>query len=137
TVALRNGADEGSPARAVQIDTATTEIAPAVGKLEGSLRVEPTPSDATVAIDGKEVSDGSWTGNLPSGQHEVTVRATWHETITQPVRITSRSSQAVRPVLETVPRAFLEIAAGFLPLYETSARLELGPCNDACFGTFL
>src|SRR5205823_6095376 len=106
-------------------------------KLEGALRVEPTPSDAIVLVDGKEVAHGSWSGKLPSGQHEVTVRALWHETVTQPVRITSRSSQAVRPILETVPRAYFEIAAGFIPVYDATAHLELGACNDACFGTFL
>lgn len=137
-VGLRNASDEGTDASTVRVETGgTTEIAPPLGKLDGALRVEPTPSDAIVAIDGKDVGRGSWSGVLPSGQHEVVVRAAWHETVRQPVRISSRASQAVRPVLETVPRAFMEIAAGFIAFYDTTARLELGPCNDACFGTMI
>src|SRR5262249_11346884 len=43
--------------------------------LDGSLRVEASPGEGAISIDGKRVAQGAWEGRLPLGAHSVEVAA--------------------------------------------------------------
>jgi hypothetical protein len=136
-VRVRNAKDEGSEPRAVEVRTGhTVEIVPEIHRLSGRLRVEPTPGDARVSIDGVVASRGSYVGDVTSGRHEVAVSAPWYETHTQAVWVSSRAAQAVRPVLQPVPRAYADVSAGVVPLFDATAHLASGACTDSCIGMF-
>jgi hypothetical protein len=50
-------------------------LEPPVKQLDAPLRVEATPAEAAVAVDGTVVAHGRWEGRLPLGTHTVTVSA--------------------------------------------------------------
>lgn len=135
-VSVRNASDEGSVPQAIEIRaTQTTTLDPNIAKLSGRLRVEPTPNDAAVFVDGTKVSQGSFNADVASGRHLVVVSAPWYETTTDAVHVSSRNAQAVRPVLLSLPRAYLDIAAGAVPAFDSTAHLNLGiGCAQPCAG---
>jgi hypothetical protein len=55
--------------------------------LDSVLRVEPSPPDAKVAIDGVEIGIGSYFGRLKSGDHKVEVRQDGFVTETESVKL--------------------------------------------------
>lgn len=73
-VFLRGEGNLGTqPASAAVRINQVTPIVLALEALECPLRVEPTPSGATVAIDGVVVGNGVWDGRLRKGRHKVEV----------------------------------------------------------------
>lgn len=73
-VFLRGEGNLGTqPASATVRINQVTPIVLALEALECPLRVEPTPSGATVAIDGVVVGSGVWDGRLRKGRHKVEV----------------------------------------------------------------
>jgi hypothetical protein len=138
-VSIRHG-DHGTIAREVDIGTGTTtDLALEPRVLDGALRIEPTPSDARVIVDGTRVSQGAWSGELPSGEHRVRVEAPWYVPETRVVDLTSRGVQAVRPVLLPTSRAYLELVAGFaVPgMFDVGVRGGIGVCNVSCVGNLI
>ena len=136
TVALRSADGAlGTDPRTVDIATGqVTSLELTASRLSGVLRVEPTPSDASVAIDGKKVPRGSWGGAVLVGKHDVRVAADWYEPEQQTVTVVATGVQAVRPTLARVPRADVEVSAGPTPFYDSGVRGGIGACNAACFG---
>ncbi len=136
TVALRNTqGDVGSEARTLEIATDhTTELTLPVHQLSGMLRVEPTPSQANVLIDGQHVANGSWGGLVLVGKHDVRIESPWYEPETETVRVKSTGIQAVRPILAPMPRAYIDVSAGIVPLYDPGVRGGIGACNTSCIG---
>jgi hypothetical protein len=129
-VALRGPGDSGAPARAVRIDVgATAQVTLTGATLPSELRIEPLPSNARVAIDGREVARGSWTGWLPSGDHTMALSAGWHEASTFQVRTSSRAPTVVRPELEPVRRLYAEILGG---IAWADTRSVLRDCGGGC-----
>ncbi len=61
------------PASATVRINQVTPIVLALEPLECPLRVEPTPSGATVAVDGVAVGAGVWDGRLRKGRHKIEV----------------------------------------------------------------
>lgn len=61
------------PANATVRINQVTPIVLALEALESSLRVEPSPSGATVAVDGVVVGNGLWDGRLRKGRHKIEV----------------------------------------------------------------
>jgi hypothetical protein len=125
--------------------TVPTEIELAMGEtkrltlaaiaLPGELRVEPSPADAHVAVDGREVSRGSWSGSMPSGEHVVDVGAEWHESERLPVRVSSTASQSLRPALREVPRMYVDLWGGPPMAFDMGDR-GITKCST-CEGTFI
>ncbi|WP_437947406.1 PEGA domain-containing protein [Sorangium sp. So ce296] len=76
TVELRGAGRLGSPPVqvAVEVDR-TVPLTLSAEELAASLRVEPVPVNATVAIDGVTVGRGVWEGRLRAGAHRVEVAA--------------------------------------------------------------
>ncbi len=73
-VALRGEGDQGTPpVRVVVEEGRTAPLTLAAEVLAASLRVEPVPIDASVAIDGVTVGRGVWEGRLRAGTHVVEV----------------------------------------------------------------
>lgn len=76
TVFLRGKGDVGTPpSSAVVKQNSTAELTLSAVKLDASIRIEPTPSNAQVNIDGVSVGNGIWEGRLTSGRHRVEVAA--------------------------------------------------------------
>jgi hypothetical protein len=127
TVSLRCEHDVGT--RPSEVDVATgevREVALVAGPLPGELRVEPTPSEAHVFVDGREVARGSWHGELPGGEHQVVVSADWYETQQMSVLLTSRGTQALRPVLRPLPRLYFDLWGGAAIAQTTALRPTCG-----------
>ena len=73
-VFLRGEGNLGTqPANATVRINQVTPIVLALEALDSSLRVEPTPSGASVAVDGVVVGNGLWDGRLRKGQHKIEV----------------------------------------------------------------
>ncbi len=73
-VFLRGEGNLGTqPANATVRINQVTPIVLALEALDCSLRVEPTPSGASVAVDGVVVGNGLWDGRLRKGRHKVEV----------------------------------------------------------------
>ncbi|HEV3189600.1 MAG TPA: PEGA domain-containing protein, partial [Polyangiaceae bacterium] len=135
TVALRSEAERGTEPRAIEVDLAhPLDLVLDARPLLGQLRVEPTPADARIRVDGKDVGRGSWSGYLQPGEHGVSASADWHETTTMTVRTSSRSPRVLRPTLRTVPRMSAELWAGPTPYSDLGAR-NAPNCNAGCVGS--
>ncbi|MDB5217697.1 MAG: uncharacterized protein JWO86_5624 [Myxococcaceae bacterium] len=73
-VYLRGEGNLGTqPANATVRINQVTPIVLALEALDCSLRVEPTPNGATVAVDGVVVGNGLWDGRLRRGRHKIEV----------------------------------------------------------------
>ncbi len=73
-VFLRGDGNLGTqPANATVRINQVTPIVLALEALESQLRVEPSPSGASVAVDGVVVGSGLWDGRLRKGRHKVEV----------------------------------------------------------------
>jgi hypothetical protein len=135
TVALAGGRDFGAPPRAVRVVTGKTErVELAAGPLPAELRVEPTPTNAVVSVDGAVVSKGTWASSLPSGRHVVEVTAPWHEPRRTDVALGSEEPREIRVALDPVRRVSIELFGGptVLPAYESAVR-----ACASCTGYFL
>jgi PEGA domain len=76
TVLLRGNDELGTPpSSAVVKQGSSAELTLRAAKLDASIRVEPTPSNAEVDIDGVSVGHGIWEGRLASGQHRLEIGA--------------------------------------------------------------
>jgi hypothetical protein len=71
----------------------------AVERHEGRLRIETTPAEATIELDGKVVGSGTWDGPLPSGGHQLIVKRSGFQTYTSEITITDDQSREVRATL--------------------------------------
>lgn len=75
-VFLRGDKDMGTPpSSAVLKKDASTALALRAVKLDATIRIEPTPSNAQVNIDGVSVGNGVWEGRLTSGKHRIEIAA--------------------------------------------------------------
>ena len=112
------------PANATVRINQVTPIVLALEPLESSLRVEPTPSGATVAVDGVVVGSGLWDGRLRRGRHKVEVAQNGFLPQAREVDLSQGSSERVILALERDPdsplwqaqkraRIFGEIGGGF------------------------
>ncbi|MDB4933563.1 MAG: uncharacterized protein JWP87_535 [Labilithrix sp.] len=73
-VFLRGEGNLGTqPANATVRINQVTPIVLALEPLDCSLRVEPTPSGASVAVDGVVVGNGLWDGRLRKGRHKIEI----------------------------------------------------------------
>lgn len=76
TVYLRGENDLGTPPSVATVfANKMSNLSLKAGVLDAELRVEPSPSNARIDIDGVQVGNGVWQGRLKSGQHKVEVTA--------------------------------------------------------------
>ncbi|WP_437737186.1 PEGA domain-containing protein [Sorangium sp. So ce1335] len=76
TVALRGEGRLGTPPVRVEVEAdRTVPLTLSAEELAASLRVEPVPVNATVAVDGVTVGRGLWEGRLRAGAHRVEIAA--------------------------------------------------------------
>ncbi|MGO9710041.1 MAG: PEGA domain-containing protein [Polyangiaceae bacterium] len=71
----------------------------AVERHEGKLRIEATPVEASIEVDGKIVGSGTWEGGLPSGGHQVIVKRPGFQPYTSEITISDDQSRDVKATL--------------------------------------
>jgi hypothetical protein len=79
-------------------------IALSARDLDAALRVEATPREATIVIDGKEVARGSWEGRLPLGSHALDIAASGFLPSRQQLALMPRRQPQIRVDLSRAPR---------------------------------
>nr|HMR04856.1 PEGA domain-containing protein [Polyangiaceae bacterium] len=101
TVLLRGEGDLGTPPTAATVkQNQTTTLRLSAAVLDTSLRVEPTPANARIDIDGVPVGNGVWEGRLNSGTHKVEVMTEGFLAYSREVRLVSGQREVVRVALE-------------------------------------
>jgi len=117
TVALRGASDEGSVAKPVQVVAdKSTDLSLEATKLPGELRVDPTPSDAEIFVDGKKVGAGPFKGDVSAGTHVITVTAPWHREHSTAVTFVPGRSEAMSVSLDRIRRFYFELQPVVNPL---------------------
>jgi hypothetical protein len=138
-VTLRGEANFGTPpsSAAVRAGESLRLVLRAV-PLDSELRVEPTPSNARVFIDGVPVGAGVWQGRLGAGTHRVEVTAEGHVADRRTVETARDQRKVLGIALERdltdpmwssgfVPHIYLELAGGI-----AATRSLGGSANEAC-----
>lgn len=95
------------PARAPVLLDEVTSLTLAVEELGARLRVEPSPAEARVAVDGVVVGRGLWEGRLRAGAHRIEVGADGFLPLSQDVSLVESDHQVIGVKLERDPRAAL------------------------------
>lgn len=101
TVFLTGPDDEGTPPSAATVSenqTATLTLRATV--LDAKLRVEPTPSNARIDVDGVQLGNGVWEGGLKSGTHKIEVSAPGFLAYRKDVKLQAGQREVLRVVLE-------------------------------------
>lgn len=142
TVVLRGAEDFGTePSSAVVRVGETATLTLRAVKLDAAIRVEPTPSSATVFVDGVSVGSGVWEGRLSSGAHRIELTADGHQPYRREISLNVGQSELLRVGLERdlsnpmwrggfVPHLYVEVFAGLA--FGSSLG---GSASEACDGT--
>lgn len=103
-VLLRGEGDQGTPPAEVKVvQDQVTPIVLIAETLDASVRIEPSPAGATVAVDGVSVGNGLWEGRLRSGPHAIEIGADGFLTQTKHVSLASGDHQTISVTLERDP----------------------------------
>jgi len=116
----------------------TTNLTLSAVPLDAEIRVEPTPANARVDIDGVQIGNGVWEGRLPSGPHTVEVAAEGFIPFRKEVRLIKGEHEDVKVRLERdlsnpmwsagfVPHLYIELFGG--PAIATTFG---GGADEAC-----
>jgi len=112
-VSLSGEHDVGSLPKAVHVELGKTEtVSIESGVLPAELRVETTPTNAQVRLDGAFVSVGTWTGTPSSGSHAVDVSLPWYEPKHVDLALSSKEPSVVRVELDPIHRVYVELWGG-------------------------
>jgi hypothetical protein len=104
TVLLRGEGNLGTqPATVPVVLNQLATLMLAVEPLESEIRVEPSPSGATVAIDGVVVGRGLWVGRLRAGKHAIDVGAEGFLPDKRELSLASGASEKLAVALERDP----------------------------------
>ncbi len=71
----------------------------AVERHAGKLRIETTPVEASIELDGKVVGSGTWEGGLTSGGHQLIVKRHGYQAYTAEITISDDQSREVKATL--------------------------------------
>jgi hypothetical protein len=143
TVLLRGDGELGTQPATVPVTlNGVTPITLAAEPLGASLKIQPTPSGASIAIDGVNVSRGLWEGRLRVGPHHVEVGAEGFLPLTKDVTLGAGIAELTGVVLERDPnspiwtenrgRFFVELdpAFGLVPSYGSDIQAGCAaPCS--------
>ncbi|MCC6522942.1 MAG: PEGA domain-containing protein [Polyangiaceae bacterium] len=121
-VVLRGEGKLGTqPAAAAVKSQQTTQLALSAEDLDATLRVDPTPPGASVAVDGVTVGNGVWLGRMRIGKHTVEVRSDGFLTATKEMTLArgQRENLAIElerdedaPVWRVPPKWVVDVSAG-------------------------
>jgi hypothetical protein len=142
-VALRGEGDWGTvPVRVVVEEDRTVPLTLAAEELTASLRVEPVPVNAGVAIDGVTVSRGVWEGRLRAGEHHVEIAAPGFRVESRRLTLARGRREVLRAALdrdESSPFWQKPVRRSRFLVEATTALLLVprfgGEVVDACIGT--
>ncbi len=100
-VVLKGDGDLGTPPSSalVRVGETATLTLKAV-KLDAAIRIEPTPSNATVFVDGVSVGSGVWEGRLSAEAHRIEVSAPGHRPYRSEATLKVGRGELLRVVLE-------------------------------------
>lgn len=116
-----------------EITTVTLEAIP----LEADVTIQSTPDDATIFIDGVFVGNGTWRGNLPSGNHRFEALGRGYQPFRRDLRLTAgptRLSVKLVPSEQSSPAASRALSGVFVeglvgPLMAWSFHGSLADCS--------
>lgn len=104
TVVLRGDDQMGTPPNTAIVEEGkTTGLTLQAVRLDAIIRVEPTPSNARVALDGVTVGNGVWEGAVPSGSHKVEVFAPGFIAFSEDVKLEKDKTRVLKVTLERNP----------------------------------
>jgi hypothetical protein len=104
TVLLRGDQQMGTPPTSAELkENDTASLTLSAVKLDATVRVEPTPSNARVAVDGVSIGNGVWQGQVQSGQHKVEVFAPGFLGFSKDVLLKSGQTEVVQARLKRNP----------------------------------
>ena len=146
TVVLRGSGNLGTqPALAPVRLNQLTPLTLSLEELRATLRVEPSPPGARLAIDGVTVGRGVWQGPLRAGRHRVEVASDGFLPLTRELTLTSDAREVLSAQLERDPASALWRAANpprfFLELNGSAALAPsfggelLASCGTGCTHT--
>lgn len=141
TVVLRSPGKLGTqPVSVVVKSQQPANLSLTAEDLESSLRVEPTPGGAVVAIDSVTVGSGVWLGRLKVGLHKIEVTSDGFRPVLKEVTLEKGGRETVKVALERdpnaafwrkPPRVAMELSAAipFLPSFGGDVA---GKCTGTC-----
>lgn len=140
-VVLRGEGNQGTqpvsaPVRLQQV----TALTLTVEELTASIRIEPTPAGASVAIDSVTVGQGIWEGRLRDGAHLVEVAAEGFVAVRRQVSLERGEQEVVSVALQRdadsplwrKPARFMLEIDGAMPLTPSFGGEVAGNCGDQC-----
>ena len=146
TVILRGKNQMGTPPSAATVfHNQTSTLTLRAVKLDAEIRVEPTPSNATVFVDGVQIGNGVWEGRLTSGVHKVEVISSGFAPFRRDVTLSTGQREVLRVPLERdlsspmwrtgfVPHVYVELVGGigWAPSFGggADAACGRGECTD-------
>lgn len=141
TVMLRGEERFGTPPSQVSIKAGKqADVALSAEQLDASMRVVPSPADASVAIDGLFVGRGLWEGRIRPGTHKVSLVADGYFNAEQSVKIERGTRTVVPSTLKRDPKSPHWRKPGHF-MIEVGGAATLGPsfggdvsrtCTGAC-----
>lgn len=144
TVVLRSPGLLGTqPVSVVIKSQQTSNLTLTAEELDSSLRVEPTPGGAVVAIDSVTVGSGVWIGRLKTGLHKIEVTSDGFRPQMKEVKLEKGGREIVKIALERDPNAAfwqkpprfaMDISAG-LPILPSFGGEVAGKCTAGCSET--
>jgi hypothetical protein len=100
-VALRGEGNQGTAPVPVSVEAdKATPLTLVAEELAAALRIEPTPVNASVAIDSVTVGQGIWEGRLRSGSHVIEVAAEGFVSVRRQVSLDRDKREVIPVVLE-------------------------------------
>jgi hypothetical protein len=109
-VLLRGEGQWGTlPAPIVITQDQTNSISLAAEQLTARLRIEPSPDNAVIALDGLTLGRGVWEGALRTGNHRIEVTAPDFLPIAQSVQVAKDERKTVKIVLLRNPRSLFAV----------------------------
>lgn len=116
TIALRAGKTAGTIAQPVTISAnQPTELTLTSAELPATLRVETTPVDAEIELDGKVVGKHLHVATVPLGEHTVIARSDGYEEERHTFVATAGGDETMKLTLAKRRRIMLEAIVGILP----------------------
>ena len=144
SVALQGEGNLGSPPTIANIELNKVQSLTLVAEiLDAQLRVEPTPSNARVHIDGVPVGQGIWEGRLKSGAHTVEVTANGFKAHSEEVQLRPNSPEVLEVRLNRdlshpmwqegfIPHLYAELFGGLALAGAMGGAASEACSEDAC-----
>jgi hypothetical protein len=133
TVLLTGADDFGTPPSPAEVRAnQVTALRLTARRLDAAFRVEPTPANAKVFVDGIPLGNGVWEGKLESGKHQIEVAAEGFIALRREIVLRSGQREVLHAVLERDLENPMWAGVAFRPhLY---AELLGGPAFATSFG---